>query len=62
MAIGDNSVFETQEIDLEVINDECVPDIDVSNIDIEDSYTYSIGDGDQVLIDVADFSCGDCKT
>ena len=41
---------------------ECNPSIDVSKIQLEDRYTYTIDDQEQVLADVADFSCGDCQT
>ena len=32
-------------VNLEVINDVCEPAIDVSNIVLEESYTYTIGSG-----------------
>ena len=43
-----------------MINDVCEPDIDISNIVLDSSYTYTIGDGEVELVNVADFTNGDC--
>ena len=58
---ADSNNVRTQTIDLDVISDVCEPNIDLSNIVLASSYTYTLGDPDVELVDVADFSNGDCK-
>ena len=49
------------EANLRLINDKCDPSINIDNIDVQNSYTYAIGDNERELVDVADYSSGDCQ-
>ena len=41
----DSNLSDSLTVNLKVINDVCEPAIDVSNIVLENSYTYTIGSG-----------------
>ena len=56
-----SNVQQTTTINLRVIEDVCSPQIDVSNINLQSSYSYTLGDAEELLVDVADFSCNDCQ-
>ena len=56
-----DTISDSQSWDLEVL-EKCQPSIDVSSIQIESTYTYQINDDELIIVDVADFSNGDCKT
>ena len=59
--IEDSSITKTVEANLRLINDACDPSINIDNIDVQNSYTYAIGDNERELVDVADYSSGDCQ-
>ena len=59
--IEDSSITKTVEANLRLINDACTPYVNIDNIDIQNSYTYVIGDNERELVDVADYSSGDCQ-
>ena len=57
----DSNVTATVVYEFEVINGACIPALEVSKIEFESSYSYTI-DGEEMLItNVTDFTCGSCK-
>ena len=52
----------TVTVNLDVINDECTPNLDIDSISINSSYDYIIGDSPLEITGLENFSCGDCES